>query len=173
MPRPLRTLKHAATALSALLCAATVALWVRSDQGWDVLRYDTPLRTSALHSRGAQLAFTSMRHLTPSPSPNESSGGFKLEHWPVTASLTGNPSGFAGFVNSPVDAKDGKGLFTLCVVPHWALVLAFATAPAATSLRLARRRRRRRKPPGHCPTCGYDLRATPTRCPECGTPAAR
>ena len=35
-----------------------------------------------------------------------------------------------------------------------------------------RRRTRERVAAGHCPACGYDLRATPGRCPECGAPPA-
>jgi hypothetical protein len=53
------------------------------------------------------------------------------------------------------------------IVPCWALALLFAVAPAEWFRR--RRRQRLRSLQGFCPTCGYDLRASPDRCPECGT----
>jgi hypothetical protein len=49
-------------------------------------------------------------------------------------------------------------------VPHWFTTL----APAAAALLTGRSVFRRRPRPGHCPGCGYDLRATRERCPECG-----
>jgi hypothetical protein len=50
--------------------------------------------------------------------------------------------------------------------PYWPLLLLGATPPALHILRTRRRRRRVRAT--SCERCGYDLRATPGRCPECG-----
>ena len=54
-------------------------------------------------------------------------------------------------------------------IPFWFLTLAFALLPARW---LMKRFRTGPRSCNLCPTCGYDLRATPERCPECGTAAA-
>ncbi len=50
--------------------------------------------------------------------------------------------------------------------PAWALVLTTGALPLWMVVRTVRRWRMAK--PGHCPVCGYDMRATPDRCPECG-----
>jgi hypothetical protein len=55
----------------------------------------------------------------------------------------------------------------LVTFPFWLPALVCAGLPAAAVVRLVRARRRVRRG-GVCTACGYDLRATPGKCPECG-----
>jgi hypothetical protein len=66
----------------------------------------------------------------------------------------------------------GKMRVQFCVVclPYW-LFMALSLPAPLLAIRQVRRRAKRRKA-GLCERCGYDLRASPERCPECGSVSA-
>jgi hypothetical protein len=79
------------------------------------------------------------------------------------------PIGLGGNLVNSIGAQ-GNDSFAL-LAPFWALAILTAILPSVSIVRRFRRRHRLRD--GLCTVCGYDLRATPQRCPECGTvPAA-
>ena len=54
------------------------------------------------------------------------------------------------------------------ILPLWMVTGSFA-AMACSLYFLPRRTRRKRKKLGLCLHCGYDLRGSKDKCPECGT----
>jgi len=177
-------------ALSLLLCMATAALWVRSCRWIDRLDFDITWNVSP-KLRGSQVSLDSgaghvgfslsydciypLSGYTPVP---RASKPLHVTHirWPLPQYAwagrypTRNWCGFYTAstetcvapimdLNNPISITNSYG------VPDWSIILLTALAPAI----LLRRKLRRKPLPGHCLVCGYDLRATPDRCPECGT----
>ncbi len=89
-------------------------------------------------------------------------GGWKLL---ATARIYWHWAGFSHAYLVP-----GQLVSRLWTVPIWSVVAGALVLPARwVMLHRGRWRRQERRSLGLCPTCAYDLRASPERCPECGT----
>ena len=172
-----RRLLNLLTALSLLLFVAAVALWVGNRDGIYGLNYDASDRSHGVSVRSIGIVLDASRFDDPShrnpfrgwrwtsvrsnalDKPWQRHRGLGFYADAFKQDLSDLHSGLA----APTEMKYG-------VVPYWAVALPASVLPALAACGARRRRARRRL--GLCPACGYDLRATPGRCPECGKQAA-
>jgi hypothetical protein len=186
MKRVRRWLFNGIAAISALLCIATATSWVRSywvHQALVEIRYlppDMSVATADFQPRANQ-RFTDIsfiqgellvaRSVRPVSYSHPDEGWERLPTNGVVPKLDLGPSflnrrGFALSMEKPADYPGASSVRLL--VPLWMITL-LAAIPPFLWLATLRSDRRKRRLEGCCLNCGYDLRATPGRCPECGT----
>jgi hypothetical protein len=187
-----RRLVNLLTALSLLVCVMAAAMWARSYTALErrgqlrVIEDGSAYRISSWEvgqTRGVAWVIFSRGTVTPHREADRKL--MRYQHALIRAQLarTYEPArdfipasgrtwrerqGFSGWgwrTNDEVWQGIGCGFSCPC----WSIVALSCPLPVFVAARAVVARRRGR--PGHCRRCGYDLRATPERCPECGTMA--
>ncbi len=162
MRRLRRILINALTILSLLLCVGTSVLWGRSHFNRDIFGYAFGPGFNRSVSLASQRAQISISYSWGTTGYYPGGLSWATDEWPYAEF---SPSWRRFGIESPV-RRSGYS-YRQAYLPHWSLAVLFGVLPTIYLLRKIRSRRLKRI--GHCPTCGYDLRATPDRCPECGT----
>jgi hypothetical protein len=172
----IRHLFTCSVALSLVVCVATGVLWVRSHRAGDEIHVGTP----TFWSWGQCQYGGILIYLSPGPSQ---SGPVPLSHqtydldpdsileervdFPIVARKIN--LNFAGF-HFWYGTWGGSNNYAI-IIRLWQVVLVCTLLIAAVAG--VRHSRRRRLCLGLCSACGYDLRASKERCPECGTPVVQ
>jgi hypothetical protein len=185
------------SAASLLLCLGVCALWVRERRAADVFHWQTADESTftwrggnvCAGQVGIYVSWQWYRFSSPGQATVRGQATRKVQ--PYTFKRVGpqpnpfadygslwNRIGFGRFSFPPRQERAADGgvysyTFDSLHVPYWAMVVVFL-AGGVPSVRWLIRSRRRSQWSLHqrCPDCGYDLRATPDCCPECGRESA-
>jgi len=184
-----RRLFNIVTVASLLLCVASGALWMRSLGHFEQISmwharwpsadeartlyvgfswYSNTLRLQVIRQRFDATYFRGW--------PMERMAEFRRSRPPgmrwlfvgehVTREMNGYPPGFAARRSPYGTGPVRPGEISVLAVRPWLPTLLTAALPAVWLYRYGKARSASRK--GLCQSCGYDMRATPRRCPECG-----
>lgn len=196
MTKPSLALGIMATISAALLIIATIA-WLSGPWGYDRPAFPqqrnpiSPNSTWFLASRNGSLHLIRQRVQSRSDDPAEVADSHRLgflyiyENGGITYTIRYGPrepdKTFLGFGYDEFRLRRDFQFYqggprrltsthildaTTIVTPWWFIIILTAILPAI-AVRLAFRAHNRRAN-FRCINCGYDLRATPQRCPECG-----
>ena len=185
-----RRLLNLLTAGSLLLCVAAVVLWVRSYWvshflGVTVIRPTGADTTLTLSSSNGEVSYY---HQCIVYAPREDAEPrVTWGYGSATPSTYDGPERWAqasvkvaGFAVMVLDSKYPAGFgqhgergiaIRAVAVPWWMIVAVSGGLAVPLARRLRRRHRLGYSGTVRCSHCGYDLRATPDRCPECGAAA--
>ena len=173
-----RILANVLSAISLLLFAATVVLWVRSYIVWDYIARYRVTSTSFISREGGMAVHVIYWGGYVDAPPNS---GWDYIRYPAIMEPVSERRangetqqlrslGFVIITGTPTPPSGGRSGIAApswsIRVPYWFLLLVTGSLPSIRMLRSVIRTFRRTR--GHCVLCGYDLRATPDHCPECG-----
>jgi hypothetical protein len=172
---------------SLLLFVATAVIWVRSyvverEIWWDDRgRFGSGYSIYSYRGYIAMEWFDPYDHSIDHHGNTDSSGHYVDSRFKAWYTLDGSDTSeskvqlYVGEMDVFRTARAFPGFPTGILVEwaiklhDWALCIVFALPLAGYAISFFRHQYRSRKAKhGLCPNCGYDLRATPDRCPECG-----
>ena len=176
----LRRLYSLLSAVSLVLCAARCVLWVRSRGEADWLSWRSPDRSVDLVSSHGGL----MARFASAARPGSFGEGSPIRHDTSDRPILGfgdiRPVGRVfrewgfGLWRMPITPGGFTGACWEVTVPCWSAAVLTSILPGAwLRSRVRSRKLRQRSAAGLCSSCGYDLRATPDRCPQCGNRAGQ
>lgn len=177
----MRIIRITTLALGILLFIALTTLWLRSYHTADSLHWSDTHRDHSIASSGGRLIYLTadwpnqrvtlpLRHSSTRRTDatpwwdNIERFNMPQDRWLILRRVRG----IYPYAPTHLTVSFFLPPWDVWWIPLWPFVLISAIVPSVVALRWWRKHRRQKR--GLCRECGYDLRESRDRCPECGTP---